>query len=77
MTLDEWQEWQIHPATKAFLSYLQQSQKELQRQWANGGFTTESADGTVQLNAEALGMYRALSQVLELDYETIKEGFDG
>jgi hypothetical protein len=39
VTLDEWQEWQIHPATKAFLSYLQQAQKELQRQWANGGFT--------------------------------------
>ena len=76
MTLDEWQEWQIHPATKAFLSYLQQAQKELQRQWANGGLL-QSADGTVQLNAEALGMYRALSQLLELDYETIKEGFDG
>lgn len=57
-----------------FLKHLKLVQQEIQRQWANGGYTTEKFEGTIQLNSEALGKYRALDYVTELDYETIKEG---
>lgn len=37
--------------------------------WAEGTHTTESMDGTIQLNSMAIGQGRLLKDLIELDYE--------
>lgn len=39
-----------------------------------GNFTAATIDGTVQLNAEAIGRVDAVKQLIELDYEEFSGG---
>ena len=41
--------------------------------WGNGGYTTESADGTVQANANAIGQIQGLNEFLNLTWEEFDE----
>jgi hypothetical protein len=41
--------------------------------WADGAFSTESSDGTIQLNSEAIGKAYLLKDLLDVSYETIVE----
>jgi hypothetical protein len=69
ITKNEFEEWLLHPVTQDFKKLLKYKREDIKERWANGNFTAESADGTKQLNAEALGWVWMLEQVLALDYE--------
>jgi len=43
--------------------------------WANGDFTTESIEGTIQLNSKALGKIDAYSEILFIIADIV-EGTD-
>lgn len=73
ITLDEWKEWKQHEVTKEFFDSIKARIEEKKEDWANGNFTTESSDGTVQKNAAAVGAVAALSDLLETSYEGVVE----
>lgn len=71
MTDQEYKEWRSHPVTQEVLNHLSNQRQDLLEAWAEGVYTKESMEGTVQLNSEALGKVKAISYMLSLDYEEI------
>lgn len=63
-----------NPVTQAYQQFLKNLQQEFKNQWANGTYTSPETHGTLQLNAEAIGKVRLLTDLLEVDYETFTEG---
>jgi len=57
-------EWREHPVTKYLIQDLQEQVQELQDAWGRGAFTTETSDGTIQLNASSIGAVKALQEVI-------------
>lgn len=57
--------WLQHPCTRALIHYLNADVLAIQENWSNGSYTTEDMYGTVQLNSEALGQFKAVSNVLD------------
>lgn len=51
--------------------YLRSRRQEFLEAWAKGNFTHETADGTAQLNAKAMGKVDAIDEFLELDADLI------
>ena len=47
--------------------------------WARGNLTRESVDGTVQVNAEAIGGVSTLTQTIELieEWKSLETGLEG
>ncbi len=39
--------------------------------WASGDFTHQTAEGTIQLNATALGMIKAIDQTLAIEADDL------
>jgi len=66
---DDVLDWKVNIVTKHFLQTLLVDKDNLVAQWTAGDFTAETADGTSQLNAKALGQLHALEQIIQ----TIKE----
>ena len=56
--------WLDQSVGKYFLAYLHSEIKELQDDWANGDFTGEVAEITIQRNSEALGKVQQTANVL-------------
>jgi len=44
----------------------------LHRAWEEGSLTSESVEGTMQMNAKAIGEARTLAWVSELDFSTFE-----
>lgn len=59
--------------TKVWFEFLKKLIEVSKEEWVNGHFTAESGDGTLQLNAEAIGRADALRRLLEVDYEDVVE----
>jgi hypothetical protein len=68
LTQEEFLEWKSNPVTSKFFIYLNDTRKEILEAWAEGTFTSESSDGTIQLNAAALGKVRLLADLQEIDH---------
>lgn len=73
ITLDEWKEWKLHPVTHEFFNSVKARIEEKKSDWANGAFTGESLDASMQKNAEAIGAVIALADLLETSYESVLE----
>lgn len=58
-----WIEWQAMNCTKEFLQYLKEEIEVGKEAWTTGMFTAETAEGTAQLNAKALGKIEALKDL--------------
>jgi len=58
-------EWQEHPITRALKIGLEYDIHNLIECWSEGQFVTESADGTAQINAKALGQLAYAADMLE------------
>ena len=58
-------EWKDHKVTKYLRKYLEADLQETLEIWGGGGFTMESQSGTIQLNSQALGGVKTLSQLLD------------
>lgn len=68
---EEWLEWLGHPVTQIFRDYMKELQAEVQENWAAGMYTAESSEGTAQKNAVALGQFRLLEDLLQVDEESL------
>lgn len=66
-------QWKQDPVTKAFLGVLRQWQEALKSQWTKGRFQTNNPMECLQANAQAIGEYRQLARILEIDAEQIEE----
>jgi hypothetical protein len=60
------QEWAHSPVTQEFLAGLSESKLETMLTWSREGYTQDTAEGTLQANAKALGGVAVLDQVVEL-----------
>lgn len=65
MIKSEFQQWLKHPATEALISNLKEQIQFLKDGWAEGAFTTETVDGTVQTNAKNIGQIQCALTLLE------------
>lgn len=66
--------WRSNRVTEAIIEQLRLDLQDLQDEWANGGFTDASTDGTVQRNAEALGKVRAIIEIVDYFDNLASEG---
>ncbi len=57
------------------LETIKEDRENIVAAWAGGNYTAESADGTVQLNAEALGNLKAIENIL-ITLSEYEETFD-
>ena len=64
---EEFLGWMEHPVTQAFRKMLERLREEERDKWEDGLLTAESKDGTLQLNAEAIGRCRTLATLLGWD----------
>ena len=75
VTEEDWKAWVDSPPGRIFSLYLGRKQEELKTAWAKGAFGDLTQHETVVTNAVAQGMYRALDQILDLEFETVSEEF--
>ncbi len=57
--------WLQHPCTRHILHNLQADVVDILEKWSSGGYTQESTSGTIQLNSEAIGQYKAIESMLQ------------
>lgn len=73
ITEAEWEEWKLHPVTKRFHQFLLYQLAELQKQWVEGNFTSDTSDATAQINARSIGKAQNLVDIIELSSEILNE----
>lgn len=69
MTEEEFNEWKLHPGTKALMEVLEAKREALRRQWEGGSFADYSIETTSLVNVGNLGTCRGYAFVTELTYE--------
>jgi hypothetical protein len=47
--------------------------EELQQQWVEGNFTSDTSDATAQINARSIGKAQNLVDIIELSSEILNE----
>jgi hypothetical protein len=73
---EEYQSLRLNPGFQLFKKYMEKLKEEIKKEWSEGRYTAESAEGTVQLNAKQIGKVEMLNHLLdddEISYETIVE----
>lgn len=65
-------QWRNLPVTKALFHMLRLQRDEIHRQWEAGDFTYENIEGTFQKTESQRQRASVLSELLELDFETLK-----
>lgn len=66
LTKEIWDEWKLHPVTKAVLKYHSLKIEEAKDSWFNGQFAEADKD-----DATARGMCQGMAVILALDYEEL------
>ena len=69
--LSLYNEWLAHPVTVRLNRYLRQQRQELMEQWAQGNFTSDRGEATLQLNANAIGQCEVLSSIIDLEFQQL------
>lgn len=64
VTEQEFSDWLTSPVTIEFLHYLKSARQDVMDNWARGFYTSDGAEGTAQVNAEALGKVRQLDDLI-------------
>jgi len=67
---EEFEIWKLSPVTQQLILKIKEEMQEVMFRWAEGQYTSESVDGTVQTNAKYLGVVQTLDGMVE----TIEEG---
>ena len=73
-TEEEWNEWKLHPATKALERWAIQQRLELMEMWAAGEFSAAFDVEMAVKNAGATGACSVYSALKDLDYNQIAIG---
>ena len=63
-TPEEARGWLDQSVGKYFKAILNEKMNDLKDDWANGVFTAEDADTTIQLNSEALGKVGQVADII-------------
>lgn len=63
-TAEEVRGWREQSVGQYFEDMLKQKMEDLKDGWANGGFTGENAEMTIQLNSEAIGKVQQIADIL-------------
>lgn len=63
---EEKAEWLLHPVTQTFRAELTDMKAELQRQWANGGFSHDTEFKTALASGSAAATCQFIDMLLEL-----------
>jgi hypothetical protein len=58
------------------LSQLKKLRELTKEAWSNGVYTAETIEGTIQLNAKALGKAEILEDLINITYEDLLENLD-
>jgi len=69
LTEEEFNEWKLHPGTKAVIAILQARRENLRQQWEGGCFTDYDEGTTVLVNVGNLGTCKGYAFVTDLTYE--------
>lgn len=77
VTEEEFKLWLEEPATKLLRLYAATERMRLMESWATGGHAVESAEGTAQLNAQAIGKCLAYMDIAEIKFEDIEKVMQG
>jgi hypothetical protein len=73
ITEEEFLLWLEDPVTGALRDWASRSKMDLMEQWASGRFTDQVHFGAAVKNAEAIGRCAILDQIVEIDFEQLKE----
>jgi hypothetical protein len=73
VTEEEFKLWLEDPVTKLLRLYAATERMRLMESWATGGQTSESADGTAQLNAQAIGKCVAYMDIAQINWTDIQK----
>lgn len=76
MTEEEWGQWKHDDITKKLFAHFERTRDTIIDRWASGAYTRESAEGTAQLNAEALARVNVLNEIINLEPEDIEGGIE-
>lgn len=57
--------WLQHPCTRSTIYTLQADIINMLETWSLGNYTAETTEGTIQLNSEALGQFKAAQAMLD------------
>lgn len=68
LTKEIWDEWKLHPVTKAVIKYHQLKLEEAKESWFNGQFSDSKEDDAI-----ARGMCQGMAVILALDYEEVSQ----
>jgi hypothetical protein len=63
VTPEEAMAWINHPITTALMATLKGDYENLITAWTEGDFTTESLDGSLQKNANAIGKVQSITEI--------------
>lgn len=69
---EEWESARVSRPFQLLFQLLEKWEADLKEAWANGEFTGDSFDKTIQLNSQAIGQLHVLKRLREIDYETIE-----
>ena len=64
MTPEEVRGWREQSVGRYFEELLKQKMEDLKDDWANGDFTGQTPEETIQLNSEALGKVWQIADIL-------------
>ena len=64
---EEWQEWLLHPVTKALREQFREAVERIQGEWARGAF-----EGKPELDAKVRGQLEILQQFLDLEVSDLE-----
>lgn len=72
----EFNDWQLHPVTKAIVALLHAKREELRQQWEGGSFTDYDKGTTALVNVGNLGTCKGYAFVTDLTYEQFTSEID-
>lgn len=65
----EFKNWKRDPTTRAIVAYLLRCQEALKSQWAEGFLSDDDPIRQAKANDSAIAQYRAITDLILLDYE--------
>ena len=71
LTQEKYDDWLAHPVTVALNHFLRREAENLRQQWSRGNFTSDTADKTALLNANAIGQAEVVDRLLNLKPEEL------
>ena len=66
-------DWRRLDETEAFFAYLEQEAISEMNAWAAGQFTGESAEATIQKNAESIGKVQFIGHLMTLEADDVPD----